>query len=271
MSNIPGKLDNITHLQNKVFNHTTNAWDVSIQDQHTDAIIVLFNKVINSTFLSSVATIDSSIIEVDDASGITIGTYIILFNPYLIRFSTFFVTDLTGNTIQLDSALDVEYPSGSTFVDVATVELNVDGSSTHQVFGIRGTSVAPDSIPIEVDLTRIILQGITDTLPTYGLFGDLPILKYGVFLRKRDGRYKNILNWKSNDDIANTMYDFDILSATNPAQGVNGFKSRLTFGGQSKVGVVIRLDAGEDLEIHIQDDLSDLLSFRIMAEGHIVD
>lgn len=64
------------------------------------------------------------------------------------------------------------------------------------------------------------------------------------------------------------MFDFDIQSAIGQQQ--DGFTGRLTFGGQSKMGVVIRLNQGEDLQMLVQDDLSTLDSLSIICEGHTV-
>jgi hypothetical protein len=36
------------------------------------------------------------------------------------------------------------------------------------------------------------------------------------------------------------------------------------------MGVAIRLGPGEDLEVLIQDDISSLVKFHLIAEGHVV-
>lgn len=249
---------------------TNGGLDINIQDQYTDAIFIYFNQVLSSTTLATNAVEDAYTLEVSDATNFVIGRYLILFNPALIRFSTFFVIGVSGTTITLDSPLDVAYPSG-TFADIATIDLNVDGSGTPEIFGIRGTTVPPGSVPIEFDLTRMMYQMVTEDLVTFGLFGDLTALTRGLLFRKRDGRKKNIWNIKTNDEIALYMFDYDVFQATNPAQGVNGLKSRLTFAGQSKLGVTVRLGAGEDGEVWVQDPLQDLVKFRILAQGHIVE
>ncbi len=249
---------------------TNGGLDVNIQDQNTDAIIAYFNQVTNSTTITIETALDDTAITVADSTGAVIGSYIIIFNADQQRFTTFFATSVSGNIINLDGPLDVVYPVG-TFVDIAIVDLSVDGTVTPQVFGLRGTTVPPGSVPIEFDLTRIMFQMVTDSPVSFGLFGNLPELSKGLFMRKRDGRYKNIVNFKTNDDIAQAMFDYDVFVATNPAQGVDGFKARLTFAGQNKVGVTIRLGPGEDAEWWVQDDLSGITRFRILAEGHIVE
>ena len=44
----------------------------------------------------------------------------------------------------------------------------------------------------------------------------------------------------------------------------------MTFSGQDKLGVALRLNPGEDLQLIIQDDLRGLTSIEILAEGHEV-
>ena len=102
-------------------------------------------------------------------------------------------------------------------------------------------------------------------------FGDLAKLTRGLAVRRKDGNIVNYFNIKDNSEIAGIMYDWTPSIASNPGQGVDGFYSRLTFAGQDKIGVVVRLGAGEDLQFVVQDDLTGLLSLEIVAEGHIVE
>ena len=248
------------------------ALDVALQDQTTDAIIVYFNQVHDSTALAVAVpdiTTDPRIIVVDSATGIIVGSYIILFDPTSVRFSTFFVTAVNGVNITLDSPIDFEYPIG-TSVDVAIVDMSVNGSVTPQVFGLRGVGTPP-GIEVSFDVTRIIFTCIAASPVSLSLFADLSALTNGLLLRSRNARIKNIFNVKDNREIQGLMFDFTPSVATNPAQGEDGFVSRLTFAGQNKIGVAIRLPIGEDLEIWVQDNLLGITSFRIRAEGHIVE
>ena len=84
-----------------------------------------------------------------------------------------------------------------------------------------------------------------------------------------DGTFTNYWNIKNNGEIGEMCYDKNYDDKA-PA-GLYGLTARLTFGGQSKIGVVIRLTEGEELQLVVQDDLTGLESFRIMAEGHFTD
>lgn len=249
--------------------HTDGALDVYIQDQTTPAIMVKFNKVTNSTTLASVTAIDDMTIEVTSATGISVGSYIILFNSVEGRFFIAEAVAINGTTISVDRPLDFAFPVGSD-IDIGVTDMSVDGSVTTQAFGIRA-STAGDPLNKSADIVRLIFKCTTATAVDLSKFGDITKLIKGIVLRKRDGTYQNIFNIKDNGEIAGLMYDWTPFSATNPQQGVDGFVSRLTFGGQNKIGVTIRIAPDEDLEVLIQDDLSGLTLLEITAEGHIVD
>jgi hypothetical protein len=244
--------------------------DVNLQDQHTPAIIAPFNQIQQSTTLSVGASIGDRNITLTSVTGIVDGSYLVLFNPTAIRFSQFYVIGSpSGNIVTLDTPLDFAYPTG-TYCDIGITNMNVNGSVTPQVFGLRGTGTPP-GVHLTFDVTRIMFEIFSDTAVDLSKFGDLTRLANGLVMRKRDGAYNNIFNVKSNGEIAVMAYDWDPYVSTNPTQGQDGFTSRLTFGGQNKIGVVQRLEIGEDLEIIIQDDLRLLDRFIILAEGHIVE
>ena len=248
--------------------------DVNLQDQTSPVFIGKFNKVTNTTTLTSETAIDDLTIEVASATGISAGSFLILFSPSTVRYYAGTVLDVTDLVVTLDTPLDSALPIGSN-VDVTVTNMAVNGSATTQTFGLRGVS-APPGIELTIDVTRVIFTMVTADPVSLSLFGDLPALTNGLVLRKRDGVYNNVFNVKSNRELANLMYDFTPSLATNPAQGENGFVSRLTFGGQSKIGVVQRLKLGEDLEFLIQDNLlaaqsgAQILDFEAIAEGHVV-
>lgn len=242
------------------------ALDVISKDQTTDMIIVNFNQVHNSTTLNGAVDIEDRTIIVTSATGIVEGSYLILFDPASVRFSTFTVIGVASTTITLDSPIDFAYPDG-TFVDVAITEMSVDGSGTPEVFGLRGVG-APPGIELTLDVTRIIFEMTTDSAVSLELFGDIAALTRGLLVRSRNGRVKNLFNVKSNGEIAGIMFDWQPFASTNPVQGIDGFVSRLTF---TRLGVVTRLPIGEDLEVWVQDNLLGITSFKMIAEGHIVD
>lgn len=250
--------------------------DVNNQDQTTDDVIVRFNKVSDSTTLSVAGEIDDRTITLTSVTGEVDGKYIILFDPISERFSTFFqVGAAVGNVITLDGPLDFDYPDGS-FVDLADTNMAVDGSTTPQIFGLRGTG-APPGVDIDFHLTRIMISCLTNSAVDLAKFGDLDKLINGLQFRSRNSRYKNSFNVKSNREIdAIFGTDWKPYSATNPVQGQHGFTARLTYSGLDKIGVAKELMIGNDFEGIVQDNLiseqsgtRQITLLEIIAEGHI--
>jgi hypothetical protein len=173
------------------------------------------------------------------------------------------ITGVAGDVITLDSPINRVYTTAASLVAVSDDDMNVDGSVTPVVF-----SVLPFSIQ-KGDMVRIIAE-IRDNSPMdFETFGGITALTNGCVVRinNGDGTYRNLYNFKSNGDIIEMAFDHDFF--LNNGGNIRGFTSRLTWGGQSKHGVVIRLDGalGEALEFVIQDDLTGLTRMHWTAQG----
>jgi hypothetical protein len=139
--------------------------------------------------------------------------------------------------------------------------MNVDGSTTPQIFGVRNPSTV--DIPLEVDISRLMFSSLTATTPQLSDFGDIAGgLTRGIVIRAVDGTYRNIVNFKTNMEMKEAMYDLEIQTTAATAQ--DGLTGRFTF---EKLGQVVRIGPDEDLQIIIQDDLTTLTSFEVIAEG----
>jgi hypothetical protein len=272
-----GSISKIVDQNGNELNFTNNAMDVAYQDQTTRPIIAKFNRVEQSTTLANDASKGDTSIVVTSATGISVGKYIILFNPTVSLFLFARATDITGApTIVLDSSLDSDFPAG-TFVDVAETNLKSIGSlGSPIIYGLRGTG-APPGVDLSVDITRLIFTATANSAVDLTTFVNLAKLTNGLVLRRRNDVTENIFNIKDNTELAALMFDFAVQQAVNPVQGIDGFVSRLTFAGANKIGVAIRLPIGDDLEILVQDDIStaqsgdSITNFEITAEGHIVE
>ena len=252
--------------------------DVNIQDQTTRPIVAKFNRVTNSTTLAANASLEDTTITVTSATGISVGSYIILFNPDEVKFGFATATDISGApNIVIDTPLDFAFPSG-TFVDVAVTDLStaVGTLANPVIFGLRGTG-APPGVDLDIDITRLIFKCTCTSAVDLTKFANFTKLVNGWVLRRRNAVFENIFNVKDNGEIAGIMFDFQVAQATNPAQGIDGFTGRLTFAGSNKIGVAIRLPIGDDLELLTQDDLETaqggetITLLEVVAEGHIVE
>ena len=253
--------DDVTILSSSVKGSPAGRNDIRLDP----VVIAKFNEVSNSTMVATLAVVGSYTLEVDDATGASTGSYIIIFNPTLNKFSTFEAVSVSTNTLTLDAQMDIAYPVGS-FVDIAITDMSVNGSVTPRVFGLRGIGT-PTGIQSTFVLTRIIFSCITASPVTLLKFADIAKLTRGLLLRTRNGIFSNIFNVKDNSEIAGIMFDFEVSQAINPQQGIDGFVSRLTFSGESKIGAGLELPLGEDVEIIVQDSLLAITKLEVIAEG----
>jgi hypothetical protein len=248
--------------------HVANKPGVFIQDQTTQPLDLYFIQAIGAPTTSTGAVaIGDVIIPVTSAASISVGNRLGVFSVVAGENRFYFgqVTAVNSLNITVDTPFDFAFGAASV-VQSTTRELDVDGSSTTQVFTVNGPTTGA-----AVDITRIMIQMECASAADLSTFGDLTALTNGIVLRRNNGVVNNIWNVKKNSEFSNLAFDFDIFAASNPSSGIDGLKCRYTFAGQDKHGVAVRLATGETLEVLIQDDITGLDSFHIIAQGHLVD
>jgi hypothetical protein len=249
-------------------NRGTSGAAVFIQDQTTPTLSTPFLNTRTSVTLASAPAINQNIISLEPGHGVVDGEIIEMALAGTQKFMQSEVVSVSVNDITLDQPVNQAYQTTDIIV-VSSNNLLVDGSSTPVVF-----SVLP--LPTQSgDMVRMILElrGGANQVMDFSKFGSDAALTNGCVLRVNhgDGTYTNKFNFKSNSDFIKQGFDHGFLT---PQTGntITGFISRVTWGGQSKHGVVIRLDgaAGEALELVIQDNLSTTNNtrFNLGAQGH---
>lgn len=257
--NAKASLPGLTDSRNNV--------NVMINDQISSTIILPMVRELAETTLSISAVINAYTITVSDPAGFVIGQHLRIINSAADRFYFGTILGIAASVITLDTQIDFIYVAGSE-VTVSDTNMNVDGSSTPVIFTLRTGS---PSIPSSVDITRMIFTCIADSPVDLSKFGDLAALTRGIAFRSNNGIQDNIFNIKTNAELAGIDFDFDPYAATNPAQGIDGFISRLTFAGQNRIGVALRVPCDGNLEMIIQDDLRLLTFLGVILEGHVVE
>lgn len=270
-SNVPVALKDKNGLELELNND--GSVPVRSRPQSTPSIILPLVKPVGSTTTTAIGVVGAYTIAVTSNVGMVVGQHLRIVDDINDKFYFGEIITIVGTTITLDTQLDFAYASGSE-VTFSDKNMAVDGSVTPQIFLARTGNL---SIPSVVNITRILLTCITASAVNLSLFGDLPKLTRGLAFRvTRPTSQTNIFNVKNNEEIVNIQYDWTPYQATNPAQGVNGFTSRLTFGGESKLGTVIQLEQNDNLEMLVQDDLLNAQAgaqiIRLIAtiEGNIV-
>lgn len=255
-------------LLDEVSTSGKNIQYVTNLEKSTRALDLYFTQTVTRSLLSTDATIDATFVLVDNAVGFTASANIEIYSGLPEdKFYHGTIINKVGNTVYIDTPIDYAFSAGS-IVDSTTTSLNIDGSAQPQIFTI---SACGTESRISLMVTRIMINLVTTDPIDLTKFGDIAggIVK-GVVLRKNDGEIHNMWNIKTNADISLLAYDTKTFLATNPGQGVNGLDARNSYAGESKHGAGIKLLPCERLEIIIQDDLSSLLKFRIMAQGHVL-
>lgn len=242
--------------------------DVNIQDQTTPSIILPLAQQLGTTNLTIDAVLDSYDVTVDSVVGMVVGDHFRIIDPANDWFYFGSILAINGNVVTLDTTMDHAYIATSE-VTWSNINMAVDGSVTPVHFHLR---TGTPSIPSSVDITRMIMVCQCDTRVDLNKFGDIAGgLTRGIVFREENGHRNNIFNIKTNAGLAGIAYDWTPYDASNPAQGINGFSWRLTFGGQSKIGVVLRVEDDGQLGMIVQDDLTSLVSLFCVVEGHVVD
>lgn len=238
---------------------------VCVQDQVTPPLTIPFYLQTNTAALTSNTAVDDMAITISNTTGFVDEGEIRILN---IANNRFFIGKqvgaVAGNVVTIDRPMDFAYQIGDQ-VATGPVNMAVDGSVTPQIFRLRSTG---SEIPAVGDLTRILFHITDGSAMDDSLFGGIAALTNGVTLRRVDGEIRNLVNFKSNGELANVS--FDLTYADRAPAGAFGLRARLTYAGQEKHGVAIRIGPDENLEIIINDNLTGLSSFTAIAEGHVV-
>lgn len=239
---------------------------VYVQDQTTQPLSLQFltNRV--AVTLSVNTVIDDYIITLNTGHGVVIGDVLELFKTGTSEFMQANVTAVNVDDITVDQPINRVYTTSGTTSLKASNNLLVDGSVTPVIFSVK-------PLPSQVgDVVRIMFAITGTSAMDFETFGSESALDNGCVVRVKnsDGTYNNLFNFKANGSLILQGFDYSFLE--NNANNSRGFNSRITWGGQSKHGVVIRLDGSlnEEMQIVVQDDLSSggNTTFRIQAQGH---
>jgi hypothetical protein len=264
---MPLEPDNIQNVRVVEPLESNGAIPVNIQDQHSRAFDLFFAQNVGGpTTLTTDVVLDAYTILVTTGHGLVQGDFFVLIDPAGQRGWTGIAITVAGdNTVNVDRPVSYAFPAASTIVQKRTIELNVNGAITPQTFFVGGSLLA------ELDITRLMFQITTTDTPQWDEFGDIAVgaTFRGVQCRLNNGDIIDLWNAKTNGELANLMYDITFYEG-GVGLTVDGIAGRLTYAGQTKHGVTLRIGANEAVEIIIQDDLTTLSSFRIIACGHFV-
>lgn len=244
----------------------SGAIDVHVADVHRIVVNDYLHRHGTGTTLTAAVIAGDTDINVTSAAGFIVGGYVHMGTiPVTTEPVHPQITDIIANNIFLDRPLDNNYANGE---DVSVAVVNMSGVGS--LIGALAAPIKYRYLPQtgrKEHITRIILSMTHSSAGSDDQFGGIPALLNGVVLRVSiNGQIGTFTNWKNNSDITLDMFDVEYSDKAGP--GLFGTKGRGSF---SRIGVVVALDdaTGDYFEILIQDDLQDLTSFRIKAQGHV--
>lgn len=235
---------------------------VNLQDQTSEPIDTMFAQELGTFSLAEDVTVSTELVlnydfEAVAGHGLNIGDEILL--AQVDRAFRATIINVATNTITVDTPIDFAFTTAA-FGLLINTNMVVDGT-TPKIFSIRAGTT-------EVDITRVILTMTSSAAMDDSLFGSLTALTNGLIFRVVNGFQKSVFNFKSNQDIKQFCYD---LSYSNRAPaGQFGLVARITFSGQAKHGVALRIGTDDVLQWVVQDDLTggSLTTLKVSAEGH---
>lgn len=242
-----------------------NDVNVSIQDQTTPIVDLYFYHEVGQITLASDVSQGDYTFTADTSIGTLAAGNVINFYEGN-RFFQAEVVSIDTLTVTLDTPLDFAFTTACT-ITYGTYNMNVDGSSTPVSFKIPVTYISA-----VYDMTRVLGVIRDDSAMDDGKFGGITQLTNGVVLRHvENGVIHNIFNVKNNGELALRMFDANYIDSTLGPSGQYGYRFRRTFAGQHTNGVTKRLLENGYLEVLIQDDLTGLITFNMVGQGHVVE
>jgi hypothetical protein len=242
----------------------TTALGVYIQDQTTQAIDVFFTTKKGDVTTATEAVQGGHDVDLEPGHGAVIGD--VIESRTAENFVQAEIINVVVNTITVATPWSRTFPIG-TVIGLGSPNLNVLGTQAAPVI----FSVDPSAVQ-NIDITRIILNFVDNASMDFTTFGSLAKLTTGCTLRYLEGAgsFINYFNFRDNGELIERSFDHNFQSKVGG--GSFGFVARSTWAGKDKRGVTIRVDGalGEELQLVIQDDLTALDKFRVVAQGHIV-
>lgn len=253
---VPSSLTDALDYLSSLFHYSHNnapAFDISFSQQ-SDIVDL------NDDF-----PLDDFSLLTEPSSGIIAGDYIRLYESVEDKVyygSVVSVSEESGyDEIEMDTDSNFTYKPSTTTCSVRKKDLAVNASPV-----IPQRFIIENITNTSIEITRIMFQITCSTAIDFSKFGNLSALIYGVQCRTINPEYNNLFNVKTNGDLIGLMYDFTDYDAI-PGLGTYGIGGRLTYGGDDKHDMLIKLHKNEKIEIIEKDNLSGLLSYKMSASG----
>lgn len=210
---------------------------VVVQSQ-TEALFqyLLMNDQKTDILLTSDVSVDDESINVSSGHGFTAvaGEYIVLRSGDV--FEQLMVISVVVDEIFIEMPIAQDFLISNTSVIRGNVNMNIDGVATPTDFKFSLLNTGGVT-PIDVSSVVITMQH-GNNVPDDGLFGGLPKLPKGMYIRKVNGIVTNLGNYKSNQEFRNV--GADIAYSDKAPSGANA--TNIIIEIEKVFGKVIRID-----------------------------
>jgi hypothetical protein len=241
---------------------------VFIQDQATQPIDLLITEDKGTATTTTEAVQGGNTVDFEPGHGIVVGD--VIESSTAENFVQAGIIGVATNTITVDTPWSRTFPIGTT-VNVGNPNMvTVSSPASQAVF-----SISPSALQT-IDITRIMVRIEDSSAMAFDTLGGGSAVTNGIVFRKRnaDGTTTNLFNWKTNGDFIGRAFDHSFQ--TGVGGSTRAFIARSTWAGQSKRGVVLRINGslGEEFEVVIQDDMTgsgiglDLM--EMVGQGHVL-
>ena len=256
------------HYNANTFDGHGNA-QIVIQDQYSASFDFMLARNPGLSTVAVATSIEDMAVTVADASSASVGNYCVMFRGTFGYTSLIYVgtiLSIATNTITLDTPINYEFQIGDVVLFRDTKIELADGSLTPVIYDLP----VPPGI-VSIDVTRFIFAIECSTEPDDSLFGNLPALTNGIVLRHNSVTLgiHNFWNIKKNGDMA--AFNYDVTYTDKAGGGLFAVRCLMTYNAQPYHGVTVRLNPGDKIELIVQDDLTDLSTFKVVVQGHVVE
>jgi len=243
--------------------------DIAIQDQTSDRISLFLGATLGDIILLTTAVKDSASFNITtDGTVPVVGNFILIQEDKKVTQEEILtVVAVAGAeyTISIAIPLDVTY-STTASASLQNVDMNINGATTATTF-----SATPET-GTAWDINRMIISMTHGTAGDDGLYGNLTKLTNGVYYRKEGTTSaQSLYNVRENAEYRVEGYDVTYPTRSGGG-GTFGTASRVTFNGQDKAGVAIRVNGtlAESFSGRVRDNISALTTHRVKIQGHVV-
>lgn len=208
--------------------------------------------------ISTTATIDDEVIQVVSSTGVIAGHVMTIYEGNQM-FQTL-VTDTTATSISMSNPIDFAFTADA-LVEAGLWSMNVDGSSTTQIFSIK----APPTGSIHMHALNISM--LSSVVMDDAKFGGRAALPNGILFRYTNSIKKNLAVVVNN--LGFWEIGFDLVYSDKAPAGVYGLRARRNILAVDGTIVILGSGGMSELQIHIRDDLSDEDLFAAIINGHM--